>query len=91
VRATRCLVAQLLVGQIGYRFGGRSEEGWWLHPAHGKDQGKTNELLAICAREHDPELGDIIGVDPYPIETVSNVDFGQMYRPQARIGIQDWL
>jgi hypothetical protein len=53
--------------------------GWGLHPPHGEDQRETNEgLVAGGSREHHTELGDVIWVDPNSVETIGNVDLGEV-------------
>jgi hypothetical protein len=70
---------QVLVGQVCHSLRCCCEQRGGMHPTHGQDQREPNEgLLSWSAREHDPKLGDFIGIDPNLVESICNVDLGQV-------------
>jgi hypothetical protein len=83
---------QLLVGQVCHSLRRCCEKKGGLYPTHGQDQMEPNEgLFSWSAREHDPKLGDVFRIDPNSVESICNVDLGQVHWAQARVGHRDLL
>ena len=79
-----------VVGNVCDSFSGSTKPGWRLSPAHWKHQGEGNELvfLGIAWKSHS-QLGDGTVIELESIEAICQVNFGNVDRAKAGIGVTD--
>jgi hypothetical protein len=78
------------IGQVSNRLCSGREPWWGLHPPHGEGEGKANEgLFPSNSGEENTQMGDIAGQQPDAIETIRDVNLGDVDWTKPWVGMQD--